>query len=444
VKRPALLVCLCVLFAATGSPRVAAQGKTKKASVTILPFPARDVPPSDMDHILATMAQQIRSQYRVRVLSGRAVGRSVWGTLGSGLEEAAMRFTAKVDEGKRAYQSLQVSKTIEAMREAQQHEEFCGPEIRDTTSLTDLHLYAGLALLAMGDKAKAAEEFRQAIAQNNKLTLSNKRFPPDVIEAFNSTKRRILSGDSTMVTLVSKPPGATVYIDGQTRGTTPIRATPLYAGRHFIRFQLEGYSPWTINLPDGTPPSEIKALMVPLWTGDPPEDILASGISDEQMDESVLSSMRLLAGFFRADALVLVSISKEEQDYHLGVRLFVVQPEIVSRARLFNLGSDLGGFDKKIKGVASTFKGLKRISGKTIVASNPIGDNSSGRNDYLPDPNGKKDDPIGPISTATGTKWYKSWWFWTIVGVSVAGTATGLTLWMLQPEERWTLVVQPH
>jgi len=442
VKRSALLVCVCLLFTAIGLPEAMAQGTARKASVTILPFPARDVPPSDMDHILATMAQQVRSLYRVRVLSGRAVGRSVWGTLGSGLEEAAMRFTSKVDEGKRAYQSLKVSKTIKAMKEAQRQEEFCGPEIRDTTALTDLHLYAGLALLAIGDKAKAAEEFRQAIAQNNELSLSTKRFPPDVIKVFNQTKRRVLNGKPTMVTLVSKPPGATVYIDGQTRGTTPIHATPLYAGRHFIRFQLEGYSPWTINLPDGAPPSEIKALMVPLWAGDPPEDILAAGISDEQMDESVLSSMRLLAGFFQADALVLVSVSRENQDYHLGVRLYVVRPEVVSRARLFNLGSNLGGFDRKIKGVASTFKALKRVSGKAYVAGHTVGDNNEGRKDYLPDPNGGKDDPVGV--TTTGTKWYKSWWFWTIVGVSVAGTATGLALWMLQPEERWTLVVQPH
>jgi hypothetical protein len=42
------------------------------------------------------------------------------------------------------------------------------------------------------------------------------------------------------------------------------------------------------------------------------------------------------------------------------------------------------------------------------------------------------------------TAWYESWWFWTAVGVVVAGSATALTLWLVQPEESWTLVVQPR
>ncbi|MFC1655187.1 hypothetical protein ACFL2F_05210, partial [Myxococcota bacterium] len=55
----------------------------------------------------------------------------------------------------------------------------------------------------------------------------------------------------------------------------------------------------------------------------------------------------------------------------------------------------------------------------------------------------EKDRPPRRIRSS-GTAWYESWWFWTIVGgVVVAGGVTGLTIWLMQPEESWTLVVQP-
>jgi hypothetical protein len=41
------------------------------------------------------------------------------------------------------------------------------------------------------------------------------------------------------------------------------------------------------------------------------------------------------------------------------------------------------------------------------------------------------------------TVWYKSWWFWTLTGALVAGAAAGVTVYMLQPEGDWTLVIQP-
>jgi hypothetical protein len=307
-----------------------------------------------------------------------------------------------------------------------------------------------LALLAEGKNDEADLAFRQAISCDNDLVLSKRKFPPDQVQAFNRAKRKLLSSGSTQIAVISKPAGATVIIDGKTRGTTPVSGLPLYAGRHYIRLELEGYSPWTLSLPEGDPPRQIKALMVPMWTGEAPEDLIATAIATEQMDESVLAQLRLLAGFFRADAMVLVSVSSEGRNYHLGVRLFVVRPELVGRARLFNLGAEPDAFEQKIRGVVSTLKDLGRMEG-TRVAVAPVRHEPSGGNEaFLPPshggtgrPDNGKPDDYG--SDDSGTKWYKSWWFWTAVGVAVAaGTATGLALWLTQPEERWTLVVQPN
>jgi len=448
--RVKLLGVFLVSFLALGhfSPASAQEGK---AFITVLPLPSREVPPSTQDQVLAAIARQLRKQYNARVLSGRAVGRAVWGTFGSGLEEASMRFTSRVSEGKQAYQQLQVDKALKKMSAALRDEHFCGPEIRDASIFSDLHVFAGLAYLAQGKPDKAAGEFRQAVSHDPGLVLSQKRFPPDVVNTFNQAKRQLLSSQPTQVSVVSRPAGADVYVDGRSQGTTPV-AVPLYPGRHFVRVEMEGYSPWTLSLPNDFPPREIKALLVPLWTGGPPEELLAKAIAVEDFDEPELAQLRLLAGFFRANALVLASLSQDGQSTHLGIRLFVLEPEVATRARLFNLGSDPGGFDQKVRGVVSTLKDLKRIRGLKVAAGNdPFGVGDPDKDAFQPDKGRDTDrdrerdrDRPPPRVRGSKTAWYESWWFWTIVGgVVVAGGVTGLTIWLMQPEESWTLVVQP-
>jgi hypothetical protein len=422
------------------------QGGEGRAFITVLPLPSRDVPPPLQDQVLAAIARQLRKQYGARVLSGRAVGRAVWGTFGSGLEEAGMRLTSRVSEGKQAYQQLQVDKALKSMGAALRVLPFCGPEIRDPAVFTDLHVFAGLARLARGDQEQAAAEFRQAVSHDPGLVLSKKRFPPDVVEAFGRAKRQLLSSQPTQVSIVSRPAGAEVYVDGRSQGTAPV-AAPLYPGRHFVRIELEGYSPWTLNLPDDFPPREIKALLVPLWTGGPPEELLAKAIAVEEFDEPELAQLRLLADFFRASALVLASLSQDGRNTHLGIRLFVVDPEITTRARLFNLGSDPGEFDRKVRGVVGTLKDLKRVRGLKVAAGpEPFGSGDPEKDVFRPKDAGREDRKEEKPGWArdSGPAWYESWWFWTIVGgVVVAGGVTGLTLWLMQPEESWTLIIQP-
>ncbi len=423
-----------------------ALGGGEKAFITVLPLPSKNVPLSIQDQVLAAIARQLRKQYGARVLSGRAVGRAVWGTFGSGLKEASMRFISRVSEGKQAYQQLRVGRTLKKMEAALRYQQLCGPEIRNPALFTDLHVFAGLAHLAGGKQDKAMAAFRQAVSHDPGLVLSRRRFPPDVVNTFTRAKRQLLSNQPTQVSIVSRPAGAEVYMDGKLQGTTPV-AAPLYPGRHFVRVELEGYSPWTLSLPDDFPPKEIKALLVPLWSGDPPKELLAKAIAVEEFAEPEMAQLRLLAGFFRANALVLASLSQNGRNTHLGIRLLVVEPEIATRARLFNLGSDPGEYNRKVRGVVGTLKDLRRVRGlKLADNSEPFGGENPDRDLFRPMDESRDHDREKKLKRIrnSGPDWYESWWFWTIVGgVVVAGGVTGLTVWLMQPEESWTLVIQP-
>jgi len=218
----------------------------------------------------------------------------------------------------------------------------------------------------------------------------------------------------------------------------------------------QGFSPWTLNLPDGVAPNAIRAQMVPLWTGEPPEDLVASAIAREDLNESLRARLRLMAGFYRTDAFLLVSMSRERKSTHLGLRLFVNDPEIVTRARLFNLGANRGEFPTKLRGIVSTLKPIRkaRARQKAAVAAAPSpypkpapvraavpAAEVDRRMEHRAVP---IDEQVEGESYGGSTPWYKSWWFWTITGVVVAGAVVvGVTVPMMQQEEGWTLVVQP-
>ncbi|MCH8245992.1 MAG: PEGA domain-containing protein [Bacteroidetes bacterium] len=58
----------------------------------------------------------------------------------------------------------------------------------------------------------------------------------------------IMHGTTQDVSISSQPTGATITIDGQTYGTTPVVADLKRKDKHMIRIELEGYEPYEIGL----------------------------------------------------------------------------------------------------------------------------------------------------------------------------------------------------
>jgi hypothetical protein len=50
------------------------------------------------------------------------------------------------------------------------------------------------------------------------------------------------------LTVISRPPGARVFVDGKPVGTTPLQLPSLNAGSHAVRIELDGYRPWSSSV----------------------------------------------------------------------------------------------------------------------------------------------------------------------------------------------------
>jgi hypothetical protein len=65
---------------------------------------------------------------------------------------------------------------------------------------------------------------------------------PDVPE--KPPQSGAVAGSFGAVSFASRPPGATVIVDGRSVGTTPVRVPSLTAGSHRVRLERDGYHPW--------------------------------------------------------------------------------------------------------------------------------------------------------------------------------------------------------
>lgn len=81
------------------------------------------------------------------------------------------------------------------------------------------------------------------------------------------------------MTVVSNPPGATVYIDNQEVGVTPCSTTFTYYGTRQIRLVRDGYETLTVEQP-----------ILPPWYQIPPLDFMAENVWPREVrDERTLA-----------------------------------------------------------------------------------------------------------------------------------------------------------
>ncbi len=69
-----------------------------------------------------------------------------------------------------------------------------------------------------------------------------------ILAVFIAGCATIMHGTTQDVSISSPPTGATITIDGQTYGTTPVVADLKRKDKHMIRIELDGYDPYEIGL----------------------------------------------------------------------------------------------------------------------------------------------------------------------------------------------------
>jgi tetratricopeptide (TPR) repeat protein len=440
--RKSLFLALCLLAAtASGQADSAGGGKLQ---ITVIPLPIKDITPPEADEILALVSKQLRENFRAQVISGRTVGRSVWGELDDQAARQAGELDRLVDQAFKAYRTLELDKADRFLSQAERALQFAGAELASIEPARKFYFTRGLVNLGLGKKEQAGQDFQAAAALDLKFQPPPNKFSPGIRQAYQAARDSLLAAGAYRLSVLSRPEGARVTVDGVPRGVAPLEVE-LYPGPHFVRLELEDHARWTVNIPPAVRPKELKARLVRRWMDQPPRDLLEKALAATELAEEELAVLRLLSGLFRSDALLLVGLSRQERNVLLGVRLFTARPESVGKARLFNLGADPARYESKLRGVISTLEALAKMAPPppaSIAAAPPAGGPFALPSEQPPDQTPRPEPPPGEGQPAKGGSWYTSWWFWTAVGVAVAGAAAGTAIWLTRPADSWTLVVR--
>jgi hypothetical protein len=359
--RPAAALLAVICLAACSAPverKAGIEGPVAIGKLALVSAPAPALEPDRVQALLVGLAQRLHKRYGMPVLAGRSLNDAVWAGLDDSGPTACRALETELQRARKALAELRVGSSLEATAAALDRLDRCGPELESPQRLIALVLLRarGLLLRERHDQAMAA--FRWAVALDPERVIDTSGFTPRQHEALQTARRQVLSAEPAAVHIESEPPGATIWIDGRRRGTTPDEAIRLYPGRHFIRLQLAGHGAWTRALPDGVPPPRIKAWLFPTPEGEAPEALLAAVRGQAPLDATARSQARAAATRLEADGLLLVRLAEAESGLALAGLLYLPAADAHSEWRAFELGS---GGRRTAKGIGRVVRGFGEL-----------------------------------------------------------------------------------
>ena len=303
---------------------------------------------------------------------------------------------------------LKPDKAIEEFSGALRNLRAIFPHLADLTDLEEAHLQRGMTYQALGKDEDAGREYRMVLLLDPARKLDEAVVNPVVIERFEQVRSDLVTSMKGSVSLLSRPNGARVLMNGRPVGHTPITIPGVLPGEHYFSMHLAGYRTW------------FGVLSAPAGGVEKQEVFLSEGksIARVRLLRQALGSAAAaeqLARGLGVDWLVLASLS------HPGGQSLA---KLTAYSHADQLQS-LGIFRLDDERLPALIQRLARLLGGDATAF--------ARMDPDPDPIGPGPRPPPPVEKSGA--WYSQWWFWTAVGVVVAGAAATTTVLMLDGDQ---------
>ncbi|MEE2789781.1 MAG: PEGA domain-containing protein [Myxococcota bacterium] len=473
-QHPVVTGLVCSLVVAQlffGVPIVAptslAQAQSPKPKVWMAPIQAQKgvsgagLLARKFDEVTRT---QLSKSQKVEMAGTRKVVSITAGESDPRVEEAERLRVA----GKEAYQRKEYKIAFDQLKAALDRYEAALASVNKFEVIIETLGYLGATSIDLDLDGNAKEFFQQVVSTMPDAEPLDE-YSPKAKKAFAKIRKKLLRKKRGTLKIVTDPPGAVVKIDGEEKGKSPVIVKGLVRGYHFIqsahpeaglaakKVRVKGRKRATINLALSTnvgPTPPKKA---------PPEavDALVSGVTENRLDVTFRAAARDIARDTQSNYVVVGIVEADGNGFVMVPYLYGASEEqVVPLGQLkfeANLASALvqaASFAKAVEAavmefpadqalVGRTFRKQKRVA-PAVVAPQPRPsrqvtaetrrptqtDNqqasrpsrsSSARSSSLPPQVVETLDDRPP--RRRGTRWYKSWWFWTITGTVVAAGA---------------------
>jgi len=120
--------------------------------------------------------------------------------------------------------------------------------VQDFDRVARAYLFHADLATARGEEGIAEGDFLIAARLGPRLSLDAGSTSPVVIEGYRTAQALLATSPPGGLTVKVEPEGATIWVDNQARGQSPLSVT-LGAGPHLVRVEQEGYELWATQVP---------------------------------------------------------------------------------------------------------------------------------------------------------------------------------------------------
>jgi hypothetical protein len=268
LRRATCLILLAVApMLATDFHRVAhAQGigATGKQRVLLIPIQRSEdvssVVPGRVDEYIRTLLE-MSGKVEVLGLSGLVDKPLKPVPVAVETDKTLLKADEALWKGKEAAEKEQWGQAIKLFKRSAKLYEKRFDKLVDFDKYIDAALGVSLAYFLAGFEDNGEDALAPVVVLRPDLILDKRRVPKPAIEALNRLTQLYAGGTNGETTIVSNPPGAEVFLDGNRVGKTPHTMTGQHRGRHVVRLVLPGFQPWAKSFNAGARNQNLKARL---------------------------------------------------------------------------------------------------------------------------------------------------------------------------------------
>jgi hypothetical protein len=307
-----------------------------------------------------------------------------------------------LQEGQKALTALELQPAIKKLRDATDALSKVLPYIKKQ-ELADAMMALGAAELLQGDKKAAHATFVRLLTWRLDYKIDTNRYSPDVLGPVEDARREVERTRRGSLEIKSEPGAAQAYVDGKYVGVTPTFAEGLPAGEHWVTLKREGYR-------KAVQPAQVSAKVQQAVT------FTLERSGKYLLVEQALAAVEKTLGAQTLDASAdnlkevlyldhAVFLRASGSGSALTIDAYVY--DLRTRRRLTRVTRNLPVADAESQSATLASSLYLNISYEAEVETRP------------------EAPPPKPVERRP---FWKTWWFWTVSGVAVAGIVVGASL----------------
>lgn len=230
--RRSLITCLALLggpLALYGAPAQAAD-----AEIAVVGVHVEGMNESEARAAAQTMVEAIAASSGVIPIPPEEVRSRLAGRERLVVETAFLGAGRRaLDEGRILYERAEFEDAINALGSAVELLTEAMPAATDNRLLIDALLTLGLTHFSAGETSPASDAFRQVVVLDPTRRLDAVKYSKPTVEFFDKVRAEVEARGTGTIEVTGNP-GLNVYIDGRSRGVTPLSLDGLPVGSHSV------------------------------------------------------------------------------------------------------------------------------------------------------------------------------------------------------------------